>query len=333
MIHDVVTVGNALVDAFMALDERSPYVRVDGSNKELCFKYGNKIHVKSCEFMLGGNACNVGVGLSRLGLATGFVAEIGDDDFAQKILTLLHKETLDLSHLIQAKNAASSFAVGINVGGDRTLFIDHVHREHQFNLNNLDTKWIYLTSLGEVWEHVYTDIANKASQKQCRVAFSPGTHQLDKPYEEVKQALLQAKVLFVNKEEAMLLVKYYGQKDITDIPTLLKTLQGMGIEVISITDGGAGSFAIDKENGIYFLERFDSPIVEKTGAGDAYATGFLAAIVSGEDVPTAMRWGVFNAASVIGQIGAEKGLLTKEKMQDMLTKNNQVYPEPVEGSS
>jgi sugar/nucleoside kinase (ribokinase family) len=326
MMHDVVTVGNALIDAFMALDQSSPSVRVDTQNHELCFKYGNKIHVTSCEFMLGGNACNVGVGLSRLGLSTGFLAEIGDDDFAQKIVTLLKKETLDLSHLVQTPHAASSFAVGINVGGDRTLFIDHVHRDHNFDLSSLATKWVYLTSLGETWEHVYTDIAKKAAQKQFLLAFSPGTHQLDKPYEEVKEALQQAKLLFVNKEEAALLVKYYMGKEIADIQELLKTLLQLDMEIVSITDGETGSYAINKEGVIYHLRRMDAPSVEKTGAGDGYATGFLAAIVQGKDVSEAMRWGVCNAASVIGQIGAEKGLLTKTQMEAMLTTHKDIRP-------
>lgn len=328
MTHDVVTIGNALIDAFMALDPQSPYVSVDATNHELRFKYGNKIHVTSCEFMLGGNACNVGVGLSRLGLATGFVAEIGDDDFAQKILTLLKKETLDLSHLLQTKNSASSFAVGINVGGDRTLFIDHVHRTHAFDLEKLATTWVYLTSLGEEWEHVYDTIAQKAQAKQFQLAFSPGTHQLDKPYEQVKKALFTSTMLFVNKEEAMRLAKYYLQKESDEIPVLLQAFFDSGITVVSLTDGDAGAYTLSAE-GMLHMQRLETPVVEKTGAGDAYATGFLAAIVSGKNVSEAMQWGACNAASVIGQIGAEKGLLTKDAMMDMLNKHNTIMPKPL----
>ncbi|MBP9719018.1 MAG: carbohydrate kinase family protein [Candidatus Levybacteria bacterium] len=326
MTHDVVTIGNGLIDAFMALDQTSPYVRVDTDNHELCFKYGHKIHVQQCDFLLGGNACNVGVGLSRLGLSTGFVAEIGDDDFAQKILHLLQKESLDLSFLQQTKNSSSSFAVGINVGGDRTLFIDHVHRKHVFDLAALDTKWVYLTSLGEDWKHVYTEIATLSATKKFRLAFSPGTHQLDEPYAEVEQALKEAEMLFVNKEEAMLLAKYFLQKEVSDIPELLKRLHEVGIGIVSITDGAVGSFVIDAKGTIYQLGRLEALVVEKTGAGDAYATGFLSAIIEGKEVTEAMRFGACNAASVIGQIGAEKGLLTKEAMNDMLAKNPEYVP-------
>lgn len=317
-MHQIVTVGNALIDAFMAIDKDSQYARIDEKNRELCFKYGHKIHVEQTDFLLGGNACNVGVGLSRLGLSTGFVAEIGDDDFSEKILALLKKESLDISLLLQAKNAAASFAVGINLGGDRTLFIEHVHRDHDFDLTLIHTKWVYLTSLGEEWKHVYSQITKLAKTGQFKLAFSPGTHQLDHPHEEVKDALFQADVLFVNKEEAMLLAKYYLGEESDDISSLLKMLQKSGIGIVSLTDGGKGSYAIDTKGQMYHLEILQSPIVERTGAGDAYAAGFMAALMEEKEVTEAMRWGAMNAVAVIGKIGAETGLLTKEQIQEQL---------------
>lgn len=329
MTHDIVTVGNALIDAFMTIEKNSQYVRVDRQHHELCFKYGQKIHVEQTSFLLGGNACNVGVGLSRLGLKAGFVAEIGDDDFSQKILKLLQKETLDLTHLLITKNAASSFAVGINFGGDRTLFIEHVHRKHEIDLTILDTHWVYLTSLGEEWIHVYEQISRQAETGQFSLAFSPGTHQLEKAHAAVKEALHQAKVLFVNKEEAMLLVKQYLHKETDDVASLLQMLQESGIGVVSLTDGGNGSYAIETDGSMYHVKTLATPIVERTGAGDAYASGFLAAHLDGQTVSEAMRWGSVNAASVIGSMGAETGLLTKEQIQEQLMLHDSLQPKKV----
>lgn len=326
MAHQIVTVGNALIDAFMTIEKNSQYVRVDRQHHELCFKYGQKIHVEQTSFLLGGNACNVGVGLSRLGLTTGFVAEIGDDDFSGKILKLLQKETLDLTHLLVTKNAASSFAVGINFGGDRTLFIEHVHRKHEIDLTILDTHWVYLTSLGEEWIHVYEQISRQAKTGQFSLALSPGTHQLEAPHAAVKEALHQTKVLFVNKEEAMLLVKQYLRKETDDVASLLHMLQESGIGVVSLTDGGNGSYVIDTDGSMYHVKTLATPIVERTGAGDAYASGFLAAHLDGVSVPEAMRWGVVNAASVIGKMGAQAGLLTKEQIQEQLMLHDGLQP-------
>lgn len=328
-MHQVVTVGNALIDAFMAIDKNSQYARIDEKNHELCFKYGHKIHVEQTNFLLGGNACNVGVGLSRLGFSTGFVAEIGDDDFSEKILDLLAKESLDTSLLLQAKNAAASFAVGINLGGDRTLFIEHVHRDHNFDLTLIHTKWVYLTSLGEEWAHVYAQITKQAQTGQFKLAFSPGTHQLDHPHDEVKHALFQADILFVNKEEAQLLIKYYMGQDISDIPTLLKTLHEKGISVVSLTDGGKGSYAIDAKGTMYHLKTLETEIVERTGAGDAYAAGFMAAFMDEKEVSEAMRFGAMNAAAVIGKMGAETGLLSKDEMSEQLMQHAELQAKPL----
>jgi len=326
-MHQIVTVGNALIDAFMTIEKNSRYARVDTANHELCFKYGQKIHVEQTNFLLGGNACNVGVGLSRLGLSTGFVAEIGDDDFSGKIMNLLDKESLDTSLVLQAKNAAASFAVGINLGGDRTLFIEHVHRDHNFDLTLIHTKWVYLTSLGEEWTHVYAQIIKQAKDGQFKLAFSPGTHQLDNPHEEVKDALFQADILFVNKEEAQLLIKYYMNEHSEDIPTLLKTLHEKGIPTVSITDGGKGSYAIDEKGEMYHLKTVETEIVERTGAGDGYAAGFMAAFLDEKEIPEAMRFGAMNAAAVIGKMGAETGLLTRETMNEQLMQHEAFQPE------
>jgi ribokinase len=85
-----------------------------------------------------------------------------------------------------------------------------------------------------------------------------------------------------------------------------------------ITDGKNGSFAIDQKGEIFKKDSNPSKIVERTGAGDAYSTGFLAAILHGLTIRDAMSWGAINAASVIEQIGAQKGLLRKEEMEERI---------------
>jgi len=55
-------------------------------------------------------------------------------------------------------------------------------------------------------------------------------------------------------------------------------------------------------------------VVEKTGAGDSFATGCLAAIMLGQSMRTALLWGSLNAASVIGQVGTQPGLLDRDEL-------------------
>src|SRR5690348_9379245 len=110
---DVLTVGDALIDTFLGVHEDARYCYFDSTKGDICFASGAKIMVESAQFLLGGNACNVSVGLSRLGYRVALGAEIGGDEFAQKIVAGLTKDHVDRTYLKQTPTAESTFSVGI----------------------------------------------------------------------------------------------------------------------------------------------------------------------------------------------------------------------------
>jgi sugar/nucleoside kinase (ribokinase family) len=75
-----------------------------------------------------------------------------------------------------------------------------------------------------------------------------------------------------------------------------------------ITDGGNGSFVYD---GSKFFKAGVLPVdaYERTGAGDAFGSGCLSAIIKNKPLDEALVWGTLNSASVIGYVGPQKGLL------------------------
>ncbi len=314
-VFDVVAVGDVMIDAFLIIQEASKHCRLNESKKEICVDYGGKIVVDRCEFSLGGNACNVAVGLSRLGLKVGLFAEIGDDEFAQKIVNGLANDHVDQRLLIKTPHAASSFAVGINFKDERTLFVDHVEREHNFDYSKAKTRWVYLTSLGKKWTQTYQKALAYIKDNNFKLAFSPGSYQLSGDLEEVYQVLKTTEILFINKEEA----KKITSLDKDDIRELFLALEKMGAKTTVITDGRDGVFAMDKDKKIYYLEIYPVEVIERTGAGDAFATAFLAAEILNKDIKEAIRWGTLNSAAVIQKVGAQKGLMAKDKLIEKLT--------------
>lgn len=331
---DVLTIGNAMIDAFLTIDEDTIFGTMNREEQMLCFRYGQKIHVNNCEFLLGGSACNVGVGLSRLGNKTALFAEIGSDSFSEKIMQFLAKEPIDSSYIVQTKGESASFAMGINYQKERTLFVSHVHRAHKFDFSNVSSAWVYLTSLGVEWKHVYKEVLAFLVKSNAKLAFSPGTHQMEEGVSAMKDVLEAASVLCMNKEEAARIsgieYKVLGIKeeneDRENVKKLLRTLQQMGPKIVSVTDGGNGSYSIDEHGTVRFLDRFPTIVVEKTGAGDAYASAFLTAVMESKGVDQAMRFGAINAASVIEHVGAEAGLLTTRKLEKKLDENKGFLP-------
>ena len=305
-IFDVVCVGNAKIDSFLTLHEAGNLRLMKDSN-ELCIKFGEKITVDKMDILVGGNAANVAVGTSRLGLNTGLVAEIGKDEFAQKIIDTLTKEKVDVSNIQQTEGQQSSFSTIINFKGERTIFSEHVKRSHDFNFENVSAKWVYLTSLGEEWIDAYNKIVDFVKKTNCRLAFNPGTLQISAGKKNIENVLHISDVLFVNKEEGEALLEYRPrQKSIEDI-TL--NLQKFGPKIVVITDGKNGSIAIDDKGNISKKGIVETQVVEKTGAGDAYSSGFLSALIKNKSINDAMDLGTKNSASVITKVGAQAGLL------------------------
>lgn len=311
---DVTCVGNVKIDTFLTLREANAHLRLIKETNELCVKFGEKITVDKAEILLGGNAANVSIGISRLGLNATIVAETGKDEFTQKIINTLTREKVDTSNITQTEGQQSSFSTILNYKGERTIFSEHVKRLHNFNFENISTKWVYLTSLGEKWQDAYNKTVDFVNKSQCLLAFNPGTLQVEGGKNAMMNVLSVARLLFVNKEEGEdILDLEHGQKNTEEI---ILELQNLGPKIVVITDGKNGSLTIDERGSVLKKGILEAEVVEKTGAGDAYSSGFLSALINNKSIAEAMEWGTKNSTSVIGKVGATTGLLYKSDFKN-----------------
>ncbi|MBI2443298.1 MAG: carbohydrate kinase family protein [Candidatus Levybacteria bacterium] len=311
---DVLTVGNALIDLLVTVPDDNPYCRVDKATHEMCVKAGEKILAEHVGFVLGGGACRVAIALARLGFGTTVFSEVGNDELATRIRKTLSMEHVNISHLSTVEKM-TSFTVGLNFQKERTLFTHHVESPHAFDFSSAQARWIYLASLGDPWEDAYAKVVSCKKQHGTKLACNPGQSQFVKGRESYLSTLSQADVLFVNKQEAQIVS---GSKE-EDIQTLLAAVKAIGCGVVVITDGRNGSYAMDTEGKSYSIGIAEGKVVERTGAGDAYAAGFLAALMRERSIPEAMTWGTLNAGAVVTEFGGISGLLTKEKLDVLLS--------------
>lgn len=316
-MYDVVSIGSGLVDLFLHLHDANEYVQFDRKNHQISFSAGEKIPLESSQFEPGGNACNAAVGFARLGLHSALMAEFGDDAFSRIIRKRLEEEGVSLEHIIRS-DAASSFSISLMFQKERTLFSQHVIRAHNFSYDSLRTKWVYLTSLGEHWKHVYREVPAFIKKTGYKLAFNPGSRQLDVGRESIESVLQVTDILFVNKEEGQKISNYKllisNENNKEAMKQLLFELQKLGPKKVIVTDGDKGGYVLDEYDNFIHQPIIHAPVVEKTGAGDSFASGFLGAVLYGENIETAMKWGVINSASVIGKVGAQAGLLTKQEI-------------------
>ncbi len=313
-MFDLITLGDCTVDTYAMIDEKNPDVHLSSDKKLLCLDYADKISIFEAGEAVGGNAANVAVGSSRLGLHCGIVTVLGTDLNAEFILQHLKQEKVSTDLVRQEKRNKTRYSLVLNYKGERTIL--SYHSKRKYALPKIpQTKWIYYTSLGEGFEKIQNQLISYLKKHpEIKLAVNPGSYQMGAGITAFKKILGLTDVLFVNKEEAQKLV---GSK--LSLPNLFTKLHSFGAEMVIITDGANGSYASDGII-IYQLSVYPVKNTSKTGAGDAYASGFLSALFHNKNIREAMQWGNANSASVIGHIGAQTGLLSKQKLSSFIKK-------------
>jgi sugar/nucleoside kinase (ribokinase family) len=178
--------------------------------------------------------------------------------------------------------------------------------------------------MGEGFEKIQPGIIDYVKKYGVKLGTNPGTIQLKAGYKALKPIFDVAEVLIVNKEEAERLIG--AKHNNIDFKRLLRDMLAMGPKNVVITDGANGAYAHDGKQA-WFMPIFPVPVVERTGAGDSFSTGVIAALAHGEPLQEGLRWGTFNSASVIQDIGPQRGLLHKANMAKFLKQHPDIVAE------
>lgn len=313
----ILVVGSSLFDAIVAL-ENNEKLKISGN--EVSFHLGEKIPVDIKSFTIGGNAPNVASALKKLSVHSMLYTYLGEDALSDFVSQQLQKEGIKtFVEITDAKTGPLSLIFDFTQ--DRTIFSHHPECSHGFDESKIPQKadCIFLTSIGKRWEDAYEKVLSYASQENIPIAFSPGSQQMQNMNETFIKTVHQAKMLFCNMEEARKINQSLSGGDIENVKELLLNIKNNGFEVLSVTDGANGAYAVDKENKVYKIPTLKPEGHEKTGAGDAYAGAFLASYFQQKEISECMRWGVLNALGVMSKVGAHTGQLTDEEMQKKLT--------------
>lgn len=315
-MYEFISIGDSTLDVFLQISEASVSCQLDKEQCLLCLEYAEKIPVDSVVKISGaGNASNAAVGARRLGLRSAIVSILGKDDIGKEIYEFWKKEGVSTKYVLFDKKHDTNFSTVLNYKGERTIL---VHSEPRtYRLPKIDgAKWIYYTSLGPGHETLERQlIAHLKKHPQQKLCFNPGTKHLRRGLQSLKPVIARANVFIVNKQEAELLLGD-GERP---VHSLLVGLKRLAPDIVVITDGPKGSYATDGKT-IWSQPIFPGPVVERTGAGDSYATAFVSGLFMGLSVPEAMAAGTANSRNVVLYIGPLKGLLTRSKLKAALKK-------------
>ncbi len=332
---DLLTIGDCTVDIFTfperadvhcQLHGKQSWQKVDGSAKpnlaaakerrcELCLSAADKVSSKGFDLTFGGNAANVAVGASRLGLRTGIYTHVGRDLFGGETLENFKKEKVDTSLVEMDDEQATNVNIIISSGGERTILT--AHQPRHYLVPSVYAPWVYFSSLAPGHDYFHSPFVRYVHENRIKLAFNPGSYQIKEGLAAYGQLLKITEVLILNREEAgRLLGLDHALKTEKE---LLSRLRDLGPRIVVVTDGPQGAYAFDGYE-FTFQTATGVKAKERTGAGDAFSCGVVTALALGRPLKEALKWGTLNAESVTQAVGAQTGLLSRKELEPLVKK-------------
>jgi ribokinase len=293
-MFDIITFGSVVVDAFA-------YTDVAEKKGFMFYPVGAKLLLKDLKFRIGGGGTNTAVAFAKFGLKTGYIGKIGNDSAGKDVLELLKKENIEFLGKVD-KNGATGYSIVLDSREhDRTILtfkgINNKINLSDINQGKLKCKWLYLSSLmGESFK-TQIKLAEALHKRGTKIAFNPSEYLIKE--KNLKPILKLCDVLILNKEESEMLA---GKSN------TIKKLRAMGPRIVVVTDKDKLITAYDG-NKTYTLRPHKIKVVERTGAGDAFASGFVAGQIAGWKIEKSLELGLKESESVIQGIGAKTNLI------------------------
>ncbi len=314
-MYDIITLGSAAIDVFVKTHK--PEILKHKNHDDVCYAIGQKVLVDELHTHTGGGGTNTAVAFSRLGLKTGWIGKLGNDANARTVLDEMKQERVDfLGKQAQGTTGYSVILTGLEQ--NRTILaykgINDQLRQPDISWNKLKTRWMYLSAMMGASFETLKHAALFAKKNGIRYAFNPSTYLAERGTSALKPIIKDCDALILNREEAQALL---GTQD--RCRDMLPELQKHA-KIAVITDGPRPAHAY---NGInhYEITPPDIRVVEPTGAGDAFAAGFVAGLIITKDIATALQWAMADSCSVIRQIGAKNKLLTRKEIEQQIRKH------------
>jgi sugar/nucleoside kinase (ribokinase family) len=312
-MHDIITFGSATQDIYLESKKFFPITdKKFGEGKSLCFNFGSKIELENAMFFSGGGGTNTAATFAKQGLRVSYCGMLGDDCFGQSIINELNGLKIGTSLIQKKKAEKTNISLVLNYPGqDKTILI-YRGASDKLEANNIpwgkikDTKWFYLAPFSGNLAGLTEKLVNFAKENKIKVAFNPGYNQLILP--NLKNILKKIDILILNKKEASLVAKIPYSKEKEIFKKMDEFIPGICI----MTKGKEGVTVSDGK----FLYRADSiskKVIDTTGAGDSFGSGFVSGFIKTNDIVYAIQLGMANSAANLEKFGAKDGLLRKSE--------------------
>ncbi len=327
----VICIGSTGKDIFFPVSSGIVLEIGDKSNKkkQFCFGYGGKVHVEDRFSELGGCACNVSIGLVRLGISVSVLGNVGSDSDGDWIITKLKNENVNTDAIVSVNDSNTDLSIIIvdANAGERTIFVnrDVGERLEIIKEDVEDFDWCFVGSLyGDGMKKNMQIIHDTLLDEKMKLAYNPGGKNIKQDEDVVLDLIHHASLVFVNKSEAREIVSKfdlsYNGNIASEEEYLMITIKKHMLDKqgkVVLTDGLRGAWSFDGQR-VYHTNVIDKAVKDSTGAGDAFASGFFAGLLHDLTLEKCMQFGSINGDAVVDYYGAQKGLKTIKDIEKKL---------------
>lgn len=323
-MQKIICIGSACKDVFFPTEEGKIIETPEDilSQRKIEFELGAKYKIEDRYEALGGCAVNVAAGLARLGTQVSCYSHIGNDHIADWILSELKKNNVGTEFITKDKKLSSDMSAIVvdRNSGERVIFSN---QKANTKLEIIPEKissaeWIFIGDLHGNWQENLDSILSVAREDKIKLAYNPKQINIHDDVKKVVEIIAGTQVLFLNKDESLEVLSQVGDfsaADLEDENFLLEELKKLGAGIVVITDGVRGAWASDGGE-TFFVPGRKVNAVDSTGAGDAFASGFLGAQLRSKNLKECLDWGIANSSSSVQFYGAIDGLLDEEGISD-----------------
>ncbi len=336
-MFDIITIGSATVDVFVQSNEANVVsVATKAHNTQfMSYPYGSKLEIDEFSFAVGGGGINTAANFANLGYKTSAIVKIGNDFYAKAILKQMEQTNVDKSNVVEDKTETSGFSIILlSFQGDRTVLAHRgtnaTIKKSEVNFDAIkQAKWLYIAPMNGATNNILDIIADSAETNGVNMAINIGTTSIKRGKKHLEKILATAEVVIMNLEEVSMYteivvrpdtkdIKYSDCKIHPDVISMLNKVKSTAAKIVIITDGKNGVYAYDGK--IYYrCPEFPARVVSTLGAGDAFASTFVAALEKlNWDIEKSLKYASVNAASVVEKFGAQDGFLTFDEIEAKL---------------
>lgn len=312
-------IGDIFTDAFIQLPEDSAKVIKDDDGREwLALPFGQKPPYDHVDVVRSvGPSPNAAVSMARLGLKPELMAWVGDDAVGKEAIEHLATEHVGTDHMVTEAGNKTSYWYVLRYGADRTMLVKSEKYKYEWQDPAAAPEWIYLAYIGEDSWPLHEKLADYlARNPNVKFAFQPGTFHWEWGVEKLKPLYAHSYITIMNREEA---ADVTG-KPLESIHDLAAGLHALGPKIVVITDGPKGSYA-SYDGKVVTIPNYSDPAppLDRTGAGDAFASTIVSALALGKTMDEALTWAPINSMNVVQKLGAQAGLLDQATISTHLS--------------